>query len=69
VVVERLPTKTKAQDQEIIDAWIWNGPTPRMSETELSQAMDWVADHFVLIRADDEAPTTPNHPYDVQEAQ
>jgi twinkle protein len=35
----------------------WDGPTPRMSETELSQAMDWVADDFVLIRADDEAPT------------
>jgi twinkle protein len=35
----------------------WDGPTSRMSETELRQAMEWVADHFVLIRADDEAPT------------
>jgi twinkle protein len=35
----------------------WEGPTRRMSEAELWRAMDWVSDHFVLIRADDEAPT------------
>ncbi len=35
----------------------WDGPTSRMSETELHRAMDWVAGHFVFIRADDEAPT------------
>ena len=35
----------------------WDGPTPRMSEADLSRAIDWVNDHFYLIRADDEAPT------------
>src|SRR5208282_5200126 len=35
----------------------WDGPTMRMSEGELSKAIDWVADHFYLIRADKEAPT------------
>jgi twinkle protein len=35
----------------------WEGPTQRMSEAQLLRAMDWVSDHFVLIRADDEAPT------------
>jgi twinkle protein len=35
----------------------WDGPTCRMSETDLRRAMDWVADHFYLIRADNEAPT------------
>jgi twinkle protein len=28
-----------------------------MSEDEVRRAMDWVVDHFYLIRADDEAPT------------
>jgi twinkle protein len=35
----------------------WHGPRPRMSEAELQQAMEWAADHFHLIRFDDEAPT------------
>lgn len=35
----------------------WDGPSPRMSAAELSDAMAWAADHFHLIRADDEAPT------------
>src|SRR5262249_5049751 len=35
----------------------WDGPTARMSADELRLAMDWVADRFYLIRADDEAPT------------
>jgi twinkle protein len=35
----------------------WDGPTRRMSEADLERAMDWVADHFSLIRFDDEAPT------------
>jgi twinkle protein len=35
----------------------WDGPTSRMSESELHQAMGWAADHFVFMRADDEAPT------------
>jgi twinkle protein len=29
----------------------------RMSEADLQRAMEWVADHFFLIRFDDEAPT------------
>jgi twinkle protein len=40
-----------------LGAPFWDGPTWRMSERELQRAIDWVADHFVLIRADDEAPT------------
>jgi twinkle protein len=35
----------------------WDGPRQRMSEAELRQAMEWVSDHFYLIRFDDEAPT------------
>jgi twinkle protein len=35
----------------------WDGLSSRMSEDDLVRAMDWVADHFYLIRADDEAPT------------
>jgi twinkle protein len=35
----------------------WDGPTRRMSEAALQQAMDWAHEHFSLIRFDDEAPT------------
>lgn len=35
----------------------WDGPTLRMTEAQLLGAIDWVADHFHLIRADNEAPT------------
>ena len=35
----------------------WQGPTPRMGEGDLKRAMDWLRERFVLIRADDEAPT------------
>jgi twinkle protein len=35
----------------------WDGPTWRMSETDLQRAMDWIADRFYLLRFDDEAPT------------
>jgi twinkle protein len=35
----------------------WDGPSRRMSETDLHHAMDWVNDHFYLIRFDDEAAT------------
>jgi twinkle protein len=35
----------------------WDGPTRRMSEADLQRAMGWIADHFFLIRFDDEAPT------------
>jgi twinkle protein len=35
----------------------WDGPRRRMSETNLQRAMEWIADHFLLIRFDDEAPT------------
>jgi twinkle protein len=35
----------------------WDGPNWRMSERDLQRAMDWVEEHFVMIRADDEAPT------------
>jgi twinkle protein len=35
----------------------WDGPTRRMSESELMRAMDWADDHFHLIRFDEEAPT------------
>jgi twinkle protein len=35
----------------------WDGPRRRMTEAELRQAMEWVSDHFYLIRFDDEAPT------------
>ena len=35
----------------------WDGPTSRMSEVELRRGIDWVADHFHLIRFDNEAQT------------
>jgi len=35
----------------------WDGPNLRMSEAQLRDAFEWVADRFFLIRADDEAPT------------
>jgi twinkle protein len=35
----------------------WDGPTQRMSEAELRRGMDWVDEHFHLIRFDEEAPT------------
>jgi len=35
----------------------WDGPRQRMTEAELHQAMQWIANHFHLIRFDDEAPT------------
>jgi twinkle protein len=35
----------------------WEGPAPRMSDAELQRTLDWLADCFYLIRADDEAPT------------
>jgi len=35
----------------------WEGPAPRMSDAELQRTLDWLADRFYLIRADDEAPT------------
>jgi twinkle protein len=35
----------------------WDGPARRMSESELQRAIEWVREHFVLIRADYEAPT------------
>lgn len=35
----------------------WDGPTRRMSKAELLAAMDWLDQHFVFIRADDESPT------------
>jgi twinkle protein len=35
----------------------WDGPTVRMSEAELQRAIDWIDEHFLLIRADDDAPT------------
>jgi twinkle protein len=35
----------------------WDGPSLRMSEDDLRRAMEWVADRFYLIRADEEAPT------------
>ena len=35
----------------------WDGPTPRMGEGDLRGAIQWLRDHFYLIRADDESPT------------
>jgi twinkle protein len=35
----------------------WEGPTPRMSEGDLQEAVVWLKRHFFLIRADDESPT------------
>jgi twinkle protein len=35
----------------------WDGPRRRMTETELDKANAWLADHFHLIRANDEGPT------------
>ena len=35
----------------------WEGPTPRMGEGDLKEAMTWLKKHFFLICADDESPT------------
>jgi twinkle protein len=35
----------------------WDGPRDRMTERDLDEAIEWAHRHFVLIRADDEAPT------------
>jgi twinkle protein len=35
----------------------WDGPSSRMSELDLERAIEWVNRYFVLIRADDGAPT------------
>lgn len=35
----------------------WDGPTSRMSEDDLRQAVQWINRHFAFIRAEDEAPT------------
>lgn len=35
----------------------WDGLTWRMSEGQLGEALVWLRKHFVLIRAEDEAPT------------
>jgi twinkle protein len=46
---------------KLAEKWLgkpfWEGPSARMTETELQRGMDWVRDRFYLIRADDEAPT------------
>ena len=34
----------------------WGGPTPRMDEATLQDAITWVGQHFTFIRSDDEAP-------------
>jgi len=43
--------------EKYLGAPFWDGPTRRMSEMDLQRAMDWIDDHFCLIRFDDEAPT------------
>ena len=35
----------------------WDGPTARMGEGDLMGAIEWIGEHFFLIRADDETPT------------
>lgn len=35
----------------------WEGPTPRMDEATLRQAIEWVNERFTFIRADDDSPT------------
>jgi twinkle protein len=43
--------------EKFLGAPFWDGPTRRMSEAELTRAMEWIGDHFHFIRFDDEAPT------------
>jgi twinkle protein len=43
--------------EKYVGAPFWDGPTRRMSEVDLQRAVEWIADHFYLIRFDDEAPT------------
>jgi twinkle protein len=55
---ENPPTEHIAKlAEKYLGAPFWDGPTRRMSEADLQRAMDWIADHFYLIRFDDEAPT------------
>lgn len=35
----------------------WDGPSKRMEEGHIDQALSWVEDRFKFVRADDEAPT------------
>ncbi len=43
--------------EKSIGAPFWDGPMRRMSEAELSRAVEWINDQFTLIRFDEEAPT------------
>ena len=55
---ENLPEEHLARlAEKHLDMPFWEGPSPRMGEGELLEAMSWAEDHFVFLRADDESPT------------
>jgi twinkle protein len=43
--------------EKYLGAPFWDGPTQRMSETDLLRAIQWCEDYFYLIRTEDESPT------------
>jgi twinkle protein len=43
--------------EKYLGAPFWDGPSRRMSETDLRRAIEWIANRFFLIRFNDDAPT------------
>ncbi|MCH8113095.1 MAG: toprim domain-containing protein [Proteobacteria bacterium] len=43
--------------EKYLEQPFWEGPTPRMGEGDLARGKTFIADHFPLIRADDDSPT------------
>jgi twinkle protein len=55
---ENPPSQHVAKLAEILKrAPFHDGPTPRMTEADVSEAMAWLQDQIFFIRADDESPT------------
>jgi len=43
--------------EKYLEQPFWEGPTPRMGEGDLARGKVFIANHFPLIRADDDSPT------------
>jgi twinkle protein len=55
---ENPPTEHIAKiSEKYLGMPFWDGPSWRMSESDLGRAMDWAQNYFTLLRADDDAPT------------
>jgi twinkle protein len=55
---ENPPTEHIAKiSEKYLSLPFWDGPSWRMSESDLRRAMDWAQAYFTLLRADDDTPT------------